>query len=468
MPVPGAIPLSQLLKTAGTATVLGKPSENKTEEDVVPFSDVLAKRFSQNLSSILQRTIDTPSGKVFAPDEPIPAKPNILATYPQSKDQPWIMGSPMPAGEPQGIMGLPIPEAQDKLKGFEKPQDVDMKILYKVENDEPKFKYPTKEEIEKYINEENEFWIKNQERANERYPELSSKNLPKITEADKHFGAAAFSFQDFKNSKLIYMSPKEYLNLTQKFRPKEGEENLGSTMNVQNIENLLKEGKELANIPMLYVKKTGDNFVVTGQEGIHRAKAFNNLGYDKIPVVVEGSTRAHAKEIKDIFPTSIQSESGEVLLTKPEDFYSVINKKKLFNPESTAVNISTQDLPVEDIQKQIQVKKSKIANTYDFIYNGKIVGQIEKRDEKFKGLNDYNLIDTSISEGGPIDAQVGFNDAKSAMLKGLVNQIKNKELDLNNYKLVEDYYGDIIKTKKEISSNPVGSLIDKPLSDETN
>jgi hypothetical protein len=79
-------------------------------------------------------------------------------------------------------------------------------------------------------------------------------------------------------------------------------------MNVQNIENLLKEGKELANIPMLYVKKTGDNFVVTGQEGIHRAKAFNNLGYDKIPVVVEGSTRAHAKEIKDIFPTSIQSE----------------------------------------------------------------------------------------------------------------------------------------------------------------
>ena len=468
MPVPVAIPLSQLLGTASTGAALGKQPETKTEEDVVPFSDVLAKRFSQNLSSILQRTIDTPSGKVFAPDEPTPAKPNILATYPQSKDQPWIMSSPMPAGEPQGIMGLPMPETQDKLKGFEKPQDVDMKILYKVENDEPKFKYPTKEEIEKYINEENEFWIKNQERANERYPELSSKNLPKITEADKHFGAAAFSFQDFKNSKLIYMSPKEYLNLTQKFRPKEGEENLGSTMNVQNIENLLKEGKELANIPMLYVKKTGDNFVVTGQEGIHRAKAFNNLGYDKIPVVVEGSTRAHAKEIKDIFPTSIQSESGEVLLTKPEDFYSVINKKKLFNPESTAINISTQDLPVEDIQKQIQVKKSKIANTYDFVYNGKIVGQIEKRDEKFEGLNDYNLIDTSIGEGEPFDAQLGFNGAKSAMLKGLVNQIKNKELDLNNYKLVEDYYGDIIKTKKEISSNPVGSLIDKPLSDETN
>jgi len=129
MPVPVAIPFSQILGTAGTATVLGKPSETKTEEDVVPFSDVLAKKFSGNLSSILQKTIDTPSGKVFAPDEPTPAKPDILATYPQSKDQPWIMSSPMPTGEPKGLMGLPIPETQDKLKGFEKPQNVDTNVL---------------------------------------------------------------------------------------------------------------------------------------------------------------------------------------------------------------------------------------------------------------------------------------------------------------------------------------------------
>jgi len=33
MPVPVAIPFSQILGTAGTATVLGKPSETKTEED---------------------------------------------------------------------------------------------------------------------------------------------------------------------------------------------------------------------------------------------------------------------------------------------------------------------------------------------------------------------------------------------------------------------------------------------------
>lgn len=130
MPVPVAIPLSQLLGTATTGAALGKPTEETTPtEPTIPFSNVLARQFFGPSSSILQRTIDTPSGKVFAPDEPTPAKPNILATYKQSKDQPWIMGSPMPAGEPQGIMGLPMPETQDKLKGFEKPQDVDTSVL---------------------------------------------------------------------------------------------------------------------------------------------------------------------------------------------------------------------------------------------------------------------------------------------------------------------------------------------------
>ena len=133
---------------------------------------------------------------------------------------------------------------------------------------------------------------------------------------------------------------------------------------------------------------------------------------------------------------------------------SILNKEEISNQPVKP----DEDLPVEDIQKQIQVKKSKMKNTYDFIYNGKIIGQIEKRDEKFKGLNDYNLIDTSISEGGSFDSLVGFNDAKSYMLKDITNKIKNKEIDLNDYKLIEDFYGDI---KKENTSKSVGSLIDK-------
>ena len=388
MVLPVAFPLAPFLMRAGiTALGAGAAGEGiKSLQNINP--DVAEQAFLRTIigpvSDIFNRTTDTPSGKVFAPTGEVIEQNQIPGIAPPEQQQ-GITGLPIPEQQ-QGITGLPIPETQDKLKGFEKPQDVDMKILYKVENDEPKFKYPTKEEIEKYINEENEFWIKNQERANERYPELSSKNLPKITEADKHFGAAAFSFQDFKNSKLIYMSPKEYLNLTQKFRPKEGEENLGSTMNVQNIENLLKEGKELANIPMLYVKKTGDNFVVTGQEGIHRAKAFNNLGYDKIPVVVEGSTRAHAKEIKDIFPTSIQSESGEVLLTKPEDFYSVIGKKPLFTTEQ-----ETTEQPVKPGSSVENLTEDQSVNLKGLV--SRSVGQ-EKGMKAIREIyNDDNFLD---------------------------------------------------------------------------
>ena len=169
MPLPIIQSLFQQIFGSSLPTAsLTRPTESSDEEgeDVVrrgpaiSFQDVLTRQFLG--PTILPKTIDTPSGKVFAPDDPIPAKPNILATYPEKEKETKIISSPMPTGEPKGLMGLPMPETQDKLKGFEKPQDVDMKILYKVENDEPKFKYPTKEEIEKYINEENEFWIKNQ------------------------------------------------------------------------------------------------------------------------------------------------------------------------------------------------------------------------------------------------------------------------------------------------------------------
>ena len=223
-------------------------------------------------------------------------------------------------------------------EGFEKPTWKDY-ILYSKKDEKSEFKYPTKEEIEKYINEANEFWKEQYKSSNEERPELSPKNLPQIVEADKHFGAAAYAFQKFDNSKLIYISPEDYLSLTTGFRPEEGKEQLGSKMNVENIEKLLKEGKELANIPILYVKKIdiggSSVFEVDGQEGNHRAKAFKNLGYDKIPVVIEGNTRTHAKEIKDIFPTSIQGRYGGIILTKPEDFYSVISKEKLFVKDIT-------------------------------------------------------------------------------------------------------------------------------------
>jgi len=162
MPLPIIQSLFQQIFGSSLPTAsLARPTESSDEEGedvvrrgpVISFQDVLTRQFLG--PTILPKTIDTPSGKVFAPDDPIPAKPNILATYPPSKDQPWIMGSPMPTGEPQGLMGLPIPETQDKLKGFEKPQDVDTSVLMQNKITTWEKYFNSKEEFEKTAKENN-------------------------------------------------------------------------------------------------------------------------------------------------------------------------------------------------------------------------------------------------------------------------------------------------------------------------
>lgn len=264
--------------------------------------------------------------------------------------------------EPQQKPEPPIqPEIQlEKKETFpDLSEEINIPIIYNMKDNKPQYKYPTEEEIKEYINEENEFWKQNAQRAKENYPEFSAENMPQLVEADKHFGAAAYSFQNFDDSKLIYMSPDEYLSLTKKFRPVEGKEQLGSKMNVKNLENILREGGELANIPTLYIKKPFeglDTFEVVGQEGNHRAKAFKNLGYDKIPVVVEGYTRDDKQKTKNVFPTSIVSfsnynkekeeyEQYDSVQTKPTDFYNVLTKEKLFStPEAPAI-MGTKAIP---------------------------------------------------------------------------------------------------------------------------
>jgi len=413
MPLPIAQSLFQQIFGSSLPTVsLTKPTETSDQEgeDVVrrgpaiSFQDVLTRQFLG--PTVLPKTMDTSSGKVFAPDDPIPAKPDILATYPQSTDQQRIISSPMPAGEPKGIMGLPIPETQDKLKGFEKPQDVDMTKLSK-------------------------------DISFEDYKNLVNKGKINIaSETDEE------DFNKVLNKKIR----------AEVFRVPE------NTPFAESYE--MGDLEEKAKAKKLYYEDDmhGTFYVGTSKSDVQELKyAETPYDYGKIYNYPE----------EDIAHFYTKRRGGD-LKYGYEEFLSdrnhYLNKKILVGENKSS--LKTQDLPVEDIQKQIQVKKSKLVNTYDFIYNGKIVGQIEKRKEKFKGLNDYDLIDTAINDGAPFDAQLGFNDAKSAMLKGLANQIKNKELDLDNYKLVEDYYGDIIKTKKEINSNPTGSLIDKPLSNE--
>ena len=147
MPIPIVQSLFQQIFGSSLPTAsLARPTESSDEEGedvvrrgpVISFQDVLTRQFLG--PTILPKTIDTPSGKVFAPDDPIPAKPNILATYPEKEKETKIISSPMPTGEPKGLMGLPIPETQDKLKGFETPLSPNFNILNQKLNELPEDK----------------------------------------------------------------------------------------------------------------------------------------------------------------------------------------------------------------------------------------------------------------------------------------------------------------------------------------
>tara|TARA_R100000655_G_scaffold69771_1_gene107964 strand:+ start:630 stop:1595 length:966 start_codon:yes stop_codon:yes gene_type:complete len=183
----------------------------------------------------------------------------------------------------------PIEEEKPPQKKPPKEPNVGEEILTdlatrELEKKISKEKDPEDKKSMEYLKGVNEFYAKSIKKRNEENPQL--KNLPKLVEADKHFGAAANSFEGFEESQLIYMSPQKYLDLTKDYRPEE--QSKLSKVNSDNIKNLLKEGKELANYLYLYVKKSGNDYEVSGQEGIHRAIAFKELGYDEIPVVIQG------------------------------------------------------------------------------------------------------------------------------------------------------------------------------------
>ena len=211
-------------------------------------------------------------------------------------------------------------------------------------------------------------------KANKEYPKYDPANTKKIVEADKHFGAVSLARKygnDADNVQLIYISPDEYLNLTTEMNP----DSDWSNAKIEYLENKIRQGKEIGEIPILFVGRTGEDYNVRGHEGRHRAQAFKNAGYDKIPVRIEGfgkhkendvenklytaTKRSYlyneewAQEYIGFVPKRIVTErlkngvflSGEEAFSinlNSEDFYDVLTKEKLFKTDD--VNTQTEDL----------------------------------------------------------------------------------------------------------------------------
>ena len=235
-------------------------------------------------------------------------------------------------------------------------------------------------------------------KANDEYPELSPANNKKIVEADKHFGAIALARIYGHNSnetQLIYLTPQEYLDLTKQFGRIDGTWSPGGKAIIKYLEGKIKDGKEIGEIPILSVSKQGENYLVNGQEGRHRAQAFKNQGYNKIPVRIEGSGKNKESGVENkvytatkrsylytedwtqdyigFIPKNIisksdynkdteQYESWESKSVKPGDFYDVASKKKLFVEND--VTKQTEELVKKELSVSQQTKNltSKIKN----------------------------------------------------------------------------------------------------------
>lgn len=268
--------------------------------------------------------------------------------------------------------------------------------------------------------------------ANKNLPELSVKNNKKIVEADKHFGAYALN-KDFDTTRLIYLTPKQFLNLSNDF----DENSDWSKARIDYLTEKLKQGKEMGEIPALFVGKEGNNYIVRGHEGRHRASAFLNAGYDKIPVRIQGISKEkgsdienklytatpesnvgkqpYSKEFANFIPEKIISEriredrslSGEVDFSvelKPDDFFDVITKEKLFSKTKAPAIVGTMaqegGKQIKDITAGFSIQKDVVPSLLE---QGKAAIPMKNFFEKDTNVVNYKVGDTIGAYGGDVE-----------------------------------------------------------------
>lgn len=268
--------------------------------------------------------------------------------------------------------------------------------------------------------------------ANKNLPKLSVKNNKKIVEADKHFGAYALN-KDFDTTRLIYLTPKQYLNLSNDFN----ENSDWSKARIDYLTEKLKQGKEMGEIPALFVGKEGNNYIVRGHEGRHRASAFLNAGYDKIPVRIEGISKEkgsdvenklytatpksnvgkqlYSKEFANFIPKKIISErirkdrslSGEADFSvelKPDDFFDVVTKEKLFSKTKAPAIVGTKAQEGGKVYKDITAGISAQKNIIpSLLEQGQLAKPIKDFFESNNQVVNYKIGDTIGAYEGDVE-----------------------------------------------------------------
>ena len=371
------------------------------EESFVPKGSMPTATRSEQMDAVMavpdrthKSVTDTPSGLVIGGEKKEPLPPPEPFTTPSDPQEPTILSTPEA-------------EKQDTTLITPEPEKIDTTLSTPIPEPEgPQIYYNKDAELKEGLAEYEEVYSEERfAKANKEYPKYDPANTKKIVEADKHFGAVSLARKygnDADNVQLIYISPDEYLNLTTEMNP----DSDWSNTKIEYLENKIRQGKEIGEIPILFVGRTGEDYNVRGHEGRHRAQAFKNAGYDKIPVRIEGfgkhkendvenklytaTKRSYlyneewAQEYIGFVPKRIVTErlkngvflSGEEAFSinlNSEDFYDVLTKEKLFKTDD--VNTQTEDIvrgigdnnPPSSIKEETTVLKTKPRE-----YKGKI------------------------------------------------------------------------------------------------
>ena len=165
-----------------------------------------------------------------------------------------------------------------------------------------------------------------QYKPNSDTPYLDMDN-EKINKVNKFFNPdvinKALQSKD-KNTKVVYMTPGEFLTLA-KTHTSDGE-----TKKLDRINNAINEGIQLEDIPTLTIKAGKDgNSQVTKHDGRHRANALYELGEDLIPVRVKTTGNKDNKKL-----STVTNEDGLEVYTFPAYSSLIYDRHHLGTVES--------------------------------------------------------------------------------------------------------------------------------------
>jgi hypothetical protein len=366
--------------------------------------DVMANTLFQEPTNNLFGMIDTPSGTVLAPDttdietQRKEAAPKPLITPMPTGQQDQTLSTPVPQQQDQTLT-TPVPEKTDMLPGMDQAPMPDMNILNK---------------------EDTSYRIQHQPKGPETEDSVRLDDLTKSITGEK--AGYPDDFYSDRGQRLYAPGP----------RFKDDEYGMANQESFQIINK---------------VKNKPDEEVT-----IYRAVPND----DKIKDINEGDFVTLSKKYAELHGAGGYGrdgkDAGKILekKVKVKDIYWDQNDVNEFGYFPTNEEKQTKKIPelnIADIEKGIKIVKSPdTPDTYDVMYDNKIIKQLYKKRTKFEGENEYVVIEPS--DGSYDDTFIGLKNSKDRVKQNVAKQI------LDDSKKTKTTAKPVKQSLTEVSTSP--------------